>query len=380
MIEAAPPGRAGGRLADLRPRVPAPVPVRHVQAVPGAGLAVPAVRLPEAGKDAGGAGSLGAASTGRSSPAPSSGFNAHAREGEDPEFGRGRTAFNRGVRRPGARPNPSLAPIEKGAVLRDQGAARQLRHLLRAAEPTPTPGCSTPRAAPIDGLYAAGSDQANVMGGHYPSGGINIGPAMTFGYIAGRHAAGVRGLRERRPGPAERRRLTAGVRTAIGIDCERMPVSAVVRRLQPEADPQQRRLEPTRRGQRGERAADTRRARRLGGEVALHPVAIGGHASAVLTRRSPQRCRTAACGPWMISSVSGSVTRGEPVIACGAASSRSGFRGSSRRPGYPARHPLGVPLAAVRGHPDRRVDLPVAGVAADPLHHLEEDPAAETSV
>jgi succinate dehydrogenase/fumarate reductase flavoprotein subunit len=44
---------------------------------------------------------------------------------------------------------------------------------------------------PIAGLYAAGSDQANVMGGHYPSGGINIGPAMTFGYIAGRHAAGV---------------------------------------------------------------------------------------------------------------------------------------------------------------------------------------------
>jgi succinate dehydrogenase/fumarate reductase flavoprotein subunit len=42
---------------------------------------------------------------------------------------------------------------------------------------------------PIPGLYAAGSDQANVMGGHYPSGGINIGPAMTFGYIAGRDAA-----------------------------------------------------------------------------------------------------------------------------------------------------------------------------------------------
>jgi hypothetical protein len=39
-------------------------------------------------------------------------------------------------------------------------------------------------------LYAAGSDQANVLGGYYPAGGINIGPAMTFGYLAGRHAAG----------------------------------------------------------------------------------------------------------------------------------------------------------------------------------------------
>ncbi len=46
-----------------------------------------------------------------------------------------------------------------------------------------------PRCSP--GLWVAGSDQANVMGGHYPSGGINIGPAMTFGYIAGRNAAGV---------------------------------------------------------------------------------------------------------------------------------------------------------------------------------------------
>ena len=43
---------------------------------------------------------------------------------------------------------------------------------------------------PISGLYAVGTDMASVMSGFYPSGGINLGPAMTFGFIAGRHAAG----------------------------------------------------------------------------------------------------------------------------------------------------------------------------------------------
>jgi len=43
----------------------------------------------------------------------------------------------------------------------------------------------------LPGLYAAGTDQASVFGGHYPSGGINIGPAMVFGYLAGRDLAGV---------------------------------------------------------------------------------------------------------------------------------------------------------------------------------------------
>jgi succinate dehydrogenase/fumarate reductase flavoprotein subunit len=42
---------------------------------------------------------------------------------------------------------------------------------------------------PIPGLYATGNDMASVMAGHYPSGGIALGPAMTFGYIAGKHIA-----------------------------------------------------------------------------------------------------------------------------------------------------------------------------------------------
>jgi len=54
---------------------------------------------------------------------------------------------------------------------------------------------------PVPGLYAVGCDQASVMGGHYPSGGINIGPALTFGYIAGRHCAGVTEYENRVPVP-----------------------------------------------------------------------------------------------------------------------------------------------------------------------------------
>ena len=44
--------------------------------------------------------------------------------------------------------------------------------------------------APIPGLFTAGNDMASVLGGHYPAGGVNLGPAMTFGYVAARHIAG----------------------------------------------------------------------------------------------------------------------------------------------------------------------------------------------
>ena len=46
------------------------------------------------------------------------------------------------------------------------------------------------QARPIAGLYAAGNDMSSMMGGNYPSGGITLGPAMTFGFMAAHHAAG----------------------------------------------------------------------------------------------------------------------------------------------------------------------------------------------
>jgi succinate dehydrogenase/fumarate reductase flavoprotein subunit len=109
-------------------------------------------------------------------------FNEHARVGEDPEFGRGTTAFNRGSGDPEHKPNPSLAPIENGpfyAIKVLPGSFGTFAGL--AADPQAR--VLDASGEPIPGLYVAGSDQANVMGGHYPSGGINIG------YIAARHAA-----------------------------------------------------------------------------------------------------------------------------------------------------------------------------------------------
>jgi succinate dehydrogenase/fumarate reductase flavoprotein subunit len=117
-------------------------------------------------------------------------FNEHAVVGEDHDFGRGRSAFNRGSGDPEHQPNPSLAPVEKGpfyAIKVLPGSFGTFAGLKADASSR----VLTADGQPIPGLYVAGSDQANVMGGHYPSGGINIGPAMTFGYIAARHAAGV---------------------------------------------------------------------------------------------------------------------------------------------------------------------------------------------
>jgi 3-oxosteroid 1-dehydrogenase len=38
----------------------------------------------------------------------------------------------------------------------------------------------------IPGLYAAGNTAASIFGPGYPGGGSTLGPAMTFGYLAGR--------------------------------------------------------------------------------------------------------------------------------------------------------------------------------------------------
>ncbi|MBU2983085.1 FAD-dependent oxidoreductase [Lentibacter algarum] len=116
-------------------------------------------------------------------------FNVHARNGEDPQFHKGSTSYNRSLGDPDHKPNPCVAPVEKGPfyavklVMGDLGTFAGLRTNEYAQ-------VLDDNNQPISGLYAAGNDAASIMGGNYPGGGITLGPALTFGYIAARHMAG----------------------------------------------------------------------------------------------------------------------------------------------------------------------------------------------
>ncbi|MDA9518855.1 3-oxosteroid 1-dehydrogenase [Bradyrhizobium sp. CCBAU 11434] len=115
-------------------------------------------------------------------------FNATAPLGHDAAFGKGSKAYNRYQGDAMHGPNPCIAPIENGPfyaikmVIGDLGtyAGIVTDENARALDA---------EGRVIPGLYAAGNDMASIMGGNYPGAGITLGPALTFGYIAGRHLA-----------------------------------------------------------------------------------------------------------------------------------------------------------------------------------------------
>ncbi|MBR0992510.1 FAD-dependent oxidoreductase [Bradyrhizobium japonicum] len=115
-------------------------------------------------------------------------FNATAPLGHDAAFGKGSKAYNRYQGDAMHGPNPCVAPLENGPfyaikmVIGDLGtyAGIVTDENARALDA---------EGRVIPGLYAAGNDMASIMGGNYPGAGITLGPALTFGYIAGRHLA-----------------------------------------------------------------------------------------------------------------------------------------------------------------------------------------------
>jgi 3-oxosteroid 1-dehydrogenase len=116
-------------------------------------------------------------------------FNNYARKGVDPDFHRGDNPYDRYYGDPRVRPNACLAPIEKppfyavelvpgdlgtkGGLVTDEHG-RVLRE----------------DGTPIPGLYASGNTTASVMGRRYPGPGVTLAPALTFAYLAMRHASG----------------------------------------------------------------------------------------------------------------------------------------------------------------------------------------------
>lgn len=116
-------------------------------------------------------------------------YNRDAERGEDPEFNKGTNAYNLFGGDPTHKPNPCVAPL----VTPPYYAVRIIPGDLGTFIGLATDGYARVLhvdGRPVPGLYAVGNDQASVMGGTYPGAGITLGPAMTFGYIAGRHLAG----------------------------------------------------------------------------------------------------------------------------------------------------------------------------------------------
>ncbi len=115
-------------------------------------------------------------------------MNAFAETGIDTQFGKGSNAYNRYLGDPDHRPNPCLGPIKTAPFYAvkvfpgDIGTAAGLRTDTRAR-------VLDQQSQPITGLYAVGNDMNSIMAGAYPAAGITLGPALTFGYIAGEDLA-----------------------------------------------------------------------------------------------------------------------------------------------------------------------------------------------
>lgn len=117
-------------------------------------------------------------------------FNRHAREGQDPEFGKGTTPYNRHLGDAEHKPNPCVAPLERPPFFAIK---------LHVGDIGTYAGLATDAQArvlddyhrPIPGLYSAGNDMATIFGGSYPGGGTMLGPCLTFGFIAARNLAGL---------------------------------------------------------------------------------------------------------------------------------------------------------------------------------------------
>jgi 3-oxosteroid 1-dehydrogenase len=118
-------------------------------------------------------------------------WNAISADGDDPDFGRGRSANDRwwgDPKKPGAQ--TTLGPIDTGPFYAVQVRPGALG--TKGGPRTTVDGqVIDVDEQPIGGLYAAGNVMASAMGMTYGGGGGTLAPGMVFGFLAGRHAAAV---------------------------------------------------------------------------------------------------------------------------------------------------------------------------------------------
>lgn len=115
-------------------------------------------------------------------------FNCDAKIGFDSEFQRGESPYNHIQGDPEQTPNPSLAALEQGPFYAVKIVPGSLG-TFSGVKTNEHGQVLRPDQSVISGLYAVGNDMSSIFGGHYPSGGITLGPAMTFGYRAANHLA-----------------------------------------------------------------------------------------------------------------------------------------------------------------------------------------------
>ena len=117
-------------------------------------------------------------------------FNEFALKGEDPDFGRGESAYDKYWGDDQNRfPNPSLGPLQTGPFY----AMEVVNGAFGTNGGVATDGFARVLDVdnqPIEGLYAAGNTTENAYAAGYPGAGATLGPIMTMGYLAGRTIAG----------------------------------------------------------------------------------------------------------------------------------------------------------------------------------------------
>lgn len=116
-------------------------------------------------------------------------FEGFALTGVDEDLGRGGTSYERAGGDPAHAPNPCLGPIGPGpyyAVALHPTPLGTSRGLLTDTRARALDG----EGRPIPGLYVCGNDMQSIFAGEYPGAGAQLGPGMTFGWIAARDAAG----------------------------------------------------------------------------------------------------------------------------------------------------------------------------------------------